>query len=233
VPVGDLPGWHQVFADDFLTDVPLGSFPGAVSARWGAYGDGWHDTSGNGRYYCSRVCSVQNGLLDIHIHTENGVHMVAAPFPLIPGASARNGQLYGRYAVRFRADALPAYKTAFLLWPDSGSWPGDGEIDFPEANLTNPICAYMHHVGASSGSDQDRYCSSAGYGAWHTAVIDWTAGRVAFSLDGMTLGVSTSRVPDTPMHWVLQTETGLDGIAPADSTAGDIQIDWVAVYRPA
>jgi hypothetical protein len=35
------------------------------------------------------------------------------------------------------------------------------------------------------------------------------------------------------MHWVLQTETGLDGIVPADSTAGNVQIDWVAVYRPA
>src|SRR5215472_1874929 len=27
MPVGDIPGWHQVFSDDFTTDVPLGSFP--------------------------------------------------------------------------------------------------------------------------------------------------------------------------------------------------------------
>jgi hypothetical protein len=35
------------------------------------------------------------------------------------------------------------------------------------------------------------------------------------------------------MHWVLQTETSLSGSAPSDSAAGNVQIDWVAVYRPA
>ena len=39
MPVGDLTGWHQVFADDFTTDVPIGSFPAEVS-KWTAYPDG-------------------------------------------------------------------------------------------------------------------------------------------------------------------------------------------------
>lgn len=234
MPVGDLPGWHQVFADNFATPVPLGSFPSAVSSRWGAYPDGWPDTTGHGHYYCSRVCSVSGGVLDLHLHTENGIHMVAAPYPKIPGASAKNGMLYGRYVVRFRSDPLVGYKTAWLLWPDSETWPRDGEIDFPEANSLNlPICAYMHHQGGTGPSDQDAYCSSALYNTWHTAVTEWTPGRVTFILDGQALGTSTSRVPNTPMHYVLQTETSLKDYVPADSTVGDVQIDWVAVYRPA
>jgi hypothetical protein len=33
------------------------------------------------------------------------------------------------------------------------------------------------------------------------------------------------------MHWVLQTETQLSGGPPADSAAGNVQIDWVTAYK--
>jgi hypothetical protein len=32
------------------------------------------------------------------------------------------------------------------------------------------------------------------------------------------------------MHWVLQTETNLEGRRPAATAQGHVQIDWVAVY---
>jgi beta-glucanase (GH16 family) len=233
MPVGDIPGWHQVFADSFTTNVPLGSFPTAVSSKWGAYPDGWHDTSGHGTYMPSKVVSVQNGVMNLHVHTENGVHMVAVPYPVIPGASSHNGQLYGRYAVRFRADPLAGYKTAFLLWPDSGVWPRDGEIDFPEGDLNRTISAFVHRRGGTRGGDRDHYSTSSTYPSWHTAVIEWGPSATKFILDGATIGTSVRRIPNTPMHWVLQTETALDRKVPSDSTAGDVQIDWVAVYRPA
>jgi hypothetical protein len=232
MPVGDIPGWHQVFTDNLTTDVPLGSFPSAVSSKWGDYADGSHDTSGRGTYMPSKVVSVQNGVMNLYIHTENGVHMVAVPYPRIPGATSHNGQLYGRYAIRFRADPLQGYKTAFLLWPDSDAWPGDGEIDFPEGDLAGTMSAFMHHQGATSGSDQDAYDTTTGYSSWHTAVIEWGPSATRFILDGTTIGTSTSGIPNTPMHWVLQTETR-SSVVPSDSTAGNVQIDWVAVYRPA
>ena len=232
MPVGDLPGWRQVFADDLTTDVPVGSFPSAVSGRWGAYSDGWTDTSKNGTYMPSKVVSVRDGIMNLYLHTENGVHMVAVPYPKLPGAGAHNGMLYGRYAVRFRSDPVPGYKTAWLLWPDSGSWPGDGEIDFPEGRLDGTISAFMHRQGASGGGDQDAFDSPATYTSWHTAVIEWSPAATRFILDDKVVGTSTSRIPNTPMHWVLQTETSLSG-APTDGAAGNVQVDWVAVYRPA
>lgn len=246
MPRGNIPGWRQVFADDFTTDVPLGGFsgcqpastlqasqcsglPSQVAAKWFAYPDGWPDTSRHGNYYPSKVLSIHNGVLDYWIHTENGTHMVAAPEPKLSGAA--NGQLYGRYVVRFRSDLLPGYKTAWLLWPDSEVWPSQGEIDFPEGNLDSGINAFMHHMGASSGSEQDAYPTSITYQSWHTATIEWTPSYCRFTLDGRVLGTSTAFVPSDPMHWVLQTETAMDGI-PADSTAGHVRIAWVVAYAP-
>jgi len=233
MPVGDLPGWRQIFTDDFTTDVPLGSFPAAVAAKWSAYPDGWHDTSGNGTYSPSTVISVQDGMMNLHLHTEDGVHMVSAPVPKLPDAvGSGGGLLYGRYTIRFRADPVPGYKTAWLLWPDSEDWPQDGEIDFPEGDLDGTISAFMHRQDGTSGGDQDAYSTSATYPPWHTAVIEWTAAQCRFILDGDIIGTSTSRIPSTPMHWVIQTETSLGGSEPDDAAEGDVQIDWVAVYVP-
>jgi beta-glucanase (GH16 family) len=234
MPVGDIPGWHQVFSDDFTTDVPLGSFPRAVSDKWTAYQDGWTDTSGHGTYYPSKVISIHNGVLNLHLHTENGIHMVAAPEPKIPGAvGSEGGLLYGRYAVRFRADRIHGYKTAWLLWPDSEKWPDDGEIDFPEASLDGTVSAFMHHQNGTSPSDQDAFGTLTPLTSWHTAVTEWTSKSVKFILDGQTIASLTSGIPNTPMHWVLQTETLVNDSAPNDSVAGNVQIDWVAVYAPA
>jgi hypothetical protein len=232
MPRGDIAGWHQIFTDDFTEDVPLGSFPDAVGDRWRAYPHGWPDTSKNGAYEPGKVVSVGNGLLDVHLHTENGVHMVAAVLPRLPNAQGSGGGItYGRYAIRFKSDAVAGYKTAWLLWPDSETWPRDGEIDFPEGNLNGTISAFMHRLNGTSESDQDAYSTDARYTSWHTAVIEWLPTRVTFILDGKVIGNSTSRIPNTPMHWVIQTETALDGV-PSDSAAGHVQIDWVAVYEP-
>jgi hypothetical protein len=233
MPVGDRPGWKQTFTDDFTQDVPLGRFPAAVSGKWGAYRDGWTDTTKRGTYMPSKVLSVSGGVLDYAVRTEAGVHLVGAPTPKLPNANADFGQTYGRYAVRFRSDLLPGYKVAWLLWPDSRRWPGDGEIDFPEGDLDGRICGYVHHQEGTSPGDQDAVCSGETFQGWHTAVIEWTPAYVRFILDGVTLRVTTSRLPTTSMHWVLQTETNLDGRPIADATAGHVQIDWVAAWRPA
>lgn len=230
MPVGDLPGWKQVFTDDFATPVPLGKFPSAVSTKWDAYPTGWPDTSRNGVYSPSKVISVRNGKLNMYLHTENGKHLVSAPVPKIPGGvGSQGGLLYGRYAVRFRADPIPGYKVAWLLWPDSENW-SDGEIDFPEGDLTGKVWAFMHYRNAPRS--QDAYGTRAIFKSWHTSVVEWTPTSVKFILDGVTIGTSTDtrKIPNKPMHWVLQTETALDGTVPSNTAAGNVEIDWVTAY---
>lgn len=237
MPNADLPGWRLIFTDDFNTAVPLGWFPDAASQKWWAYPPTWWDTVKHGNYDAARVLSCHDSMLDYWVHTENGIPKVAAPVPRINTATLSTrcpaGQLYGRYAVRFKSDPLPGYKTAWLLWPDSGVWPRDGEIDFPEGDLRagSIIKAFMHRQGATTGNDQDYWTTGKTYDAWHTAVIEWGPNSCQFFLDDLASPVFTARVPNTPMHWVLQTETDLDTAdKPDPATQGHVYIDWVAVW---
>jgi beta-glucanase (GH16 family) len=172
------------------------------------------------------VVRVHSGIVDMHVRREAiAPARVAAPFPEIAN------QTYGRYAVRFRADPVPGFKLAWLLWPVSERWPQDGEINFPEGDLDGGINAFMHRLGATDGGDQDVYgTDGASFAHWHTAVIEWRPGRVRFVFDGRVIGESTRRVPNTAMRWVLQTETSLDA-APAIGAGGHVQVDWVTVHR--
>ncbi len=238
MPVGDLPGWKQVFTEDFTSgDVPVGGFPGpAYTAKWSAnYSDGTPDTAGQlvggkSAYFPSKVLSVKDGVLDMYLHSENGIPMGAAPSPRFGGSdqSPYNSQLYGRYSVRFKSDALKGFKTAWLLWPDSGVWPRDGEIDYPEQDLTLPFYGAVHW--SRLGQDTfETFTSGASFTSWHTATTEWSPGRVEFFLDGQSIGVSTKSVPTTPMHYILQTESCLTG-CPDPSTSGHLEVDWVAIW---
>ncbi|MET3922566.1 glycoside hydrolase family 16 protein [Arthrobacter sp. UYEF20] len=229
--------------EDFSAgDVPLGAFPGPLyQERWSAgYKDGTPDTAGQvsggkSGYYPSKVLSVQNGALDWFLRSENGISMGAAPTPKIPNSSANppraNSLLYGRYSVRYRADPMPGFKTAWLLWPDSGIWPRDGEIDFPEGDLAKIIYGAVHF--ARSGADAfDKFDSDQSVSSWHVATTEWSPGRVEFFLDGRSLGATTTDAPSTPMHFILQTESCLP-ICPAPETQGHVSLDWISMWVPA
>lgn len=236
-PKGDLPGWRQMFVEDFATDVPLGDFPGTTyGAKWNGYPNTYWDTSKQGNYDMARTISVQGGVMDMWMHSGERADgsfgpLVAAPYPRSSPDAPYFAQLYGRYAVRFRADQVAGYKTAWLLWPTSENWPGDGEIDFPEGDLDGHICAFMHRQDGTSGGDQDGVCTTETYSPWHTAVIEWGPDRTAFILDGVEIMVSTERIPNTVMRWVLQTETSLSATTDL-SAGGHVQVDWAAIYEP-
>lgn len=242
MPVGDLPGWTQVFAEDFTEgDVPLGGFPGPIyGTRWSAnYKDGTPDTAAQNQpkgqrtsgYYPSKVLSVHDGVLDMFLHTENGIAMGAAPSPVVGGATQRpyNSLVYGRISVRFKADALPGFKLAWLLWPDSKQWPQDGEIDFPEGDLSTVIYAAVHGLDASGTHVTEVRRPNVAFTSWHIATTEWSPGKIEFFLDGTSIGVVTSPVPDKPMHYILQTESCSTG-CPAPETSGHVYVDWAAIW---
>lgn len=235
MPVGNLPGWRQVFAEDFTTPTALGSFTGSgYKSRWFSY-SGYGDTSKHGVYSPDKVLSVGGGNLDWFVHTEGGAHRVAAVVAKIP--STGWGQTYGRYSFRFRADTLPGYKMVAILWPDSDNW-GEGEVDFPEVNQlvgSERMYANLYQRGNTSTGKPGpgtRFTSglSADDSGWHTATIEWSPGSITYYLDGARLGTHTTAVPNTSFHLVFQVETILYGAAPADSVAGHVQLDWVTMY---
>ena len=228
MPVGDISGWHQIFTDDFSTDVPLGGFlgcqghhntilddhcaglPPSVDAKWATYPDGKPDTSGHGERYPSKVVSIGNGVLDFYLHNENGINMDAVLAAKLPGSTAKGGLLGGRYVVRFRADSVYGYKFAWELWPDSGNNLVDGEIEFPSGNLNSTVKAFMHPMNFQGNyALQSAYHSTATYTAWHTATIDWLPQKkdLKFYLDGVLMGEKTGpSVPQPPCTGCCRTK---------------------------
>lgn len=223
-----------MFRDNFAGHIPVGRFLRADARRWGgSYPDGTSDTSGNGVYMPSSVVSINRGILTMHLHSAGGLPMAAALVPTLPHAHDGNGLLYGRFVIRMRADAVPGYKIGVMLWPDSGNWPYDGEIDFPEGDLNGTIGGFVHYKGASSGSDQATFDTNVRFTGWHTLSVTWLRGSVTFQLDGRTIGRVSDRIPDTPMHLVIQTETLTTGSAPSSGASGNVQLKSVSVYTPA
>jgi len=235
MPVGDLPGWKQVTAEDFTTPVALGGWAASSYARPVFAYSGFADTTGRGWYDPAKVLSVKDGALDWYVHTEGGKHLVGAVVPAIPATGW--GQTYGRYSMRFRADTLPGYKMVAMLWPDSDNW-GEGEIDFMEVGelaAGNAIYANLYPRGNTAtytpGSPTGfRTAVRADGNGWHVATVEWAPGSVTYWLDGVKLGTTTSGVPSTRMHMVLQVETGPGLADPAATTAGHVQVDWVTQY---
>jgi hypothetical protein len=234
MPAGDLPGWRQVFAEDFSANLTRGSWPGAYAGRFEPYDWGTPDTAKQGIWKTSKVFSAQGGLGDYYLHSENGVPMGAALIPKVGGKNA--DQVYGRFSVRFKVDpGLDGWSSAWLLWPQEDDdpttreWPDRGEIDWPEGELTGNIQGFMHYANPNGG--QDSFDSGVPFaGAWHTASTEWTPGLVKFYLDDRLVGSTTRQVPSGPMHWVLQSETAY-GEKP--TTSGHIAIDWVVQYSRA
>jgi chitodextrinase len=248
VPLGDISGWHQIYADNFASEnVPLGitcgdpnGFPHTLT-NWNAYPYPWKGTPTWGTYCPERTTSIHDGIMDIWLHSENVggtmLHLIDAPMPKIAGYPNTNGQRYGRYVVRYEEPtSFPMFHVSWLLWPNSDTWPRDGEIDFPEGDTNGSTWGFMHWQDATSGSQQDAYSTGVPlYGTWHTAVIEWLSSRVTFILDGRVVANSTdpTKIPHTAMHFVIQNGGSFGVSTPDNTSQGHIYIDWVAIYAPA
>lgn len=250
-PRGDLPGWRQIYLGQFGVPAALGRFAGCRFRRTMAssrcselprsdrselfgYSDGTPDTFRTGLYEPSRVLSIHGGVLDFWLHTADGIASGAVVVPKIPsGPHLRVGRLYGAYAVRFRTTDVPDYHLVFMLWPDAYShgahWPDDGEIDFPEANLNQPMSGFFHFE-SPHGPGQYAFPDLGSYHRWHTAVIEWTPHMVDYMLDGRIVAHITRHIPHVPMHFLIQAETG--ATTPSPAAQGHVYVAWVAAYAP-
>lgn len=224
-----IPGWKEIFRDEFVDDIPEGTFRSRRAGQWTPYGDDWPDMSHVG-VRDSRCISQSGGLLRIH-HGINadGKAMAPAIMPKLSGGPFTAL----RWEMRIKADPLPNYYAAPLLWPDSENWPTDGEIDWPEGGYMELAKCFMHRQDGTSGSDQDVYVSSARLQDWHTYALEWKAGKsLALFLDGTKVKEWTFRVPTTAMHPVLQTETYPGKGQPPASQTGYLLVDYVSIGIP-
>lgn len=244
MPTVSRPGWNYIWGEDFNTPAPRGSFDTIYANTVQSYPDTYFDTSRNagrpaatqGQYDTARVVSVQNSICEKWLHTEGTRPKVAALLPKLPTtipSTKWTYRLYGRQEVRARVIMPgPGFKFAWLLWPQSDSRMTDGEIDGPEQNFRDlGHCSFfIHHTTGTIAPEQYGTSITTDLTQWHTFTREWSPGRVRQLVDGVVVQDHTERIPNTPMRWVLQTETEISATPPNPLIQTVVQIDWAAAW---
>jgi len=145
-------------------------------------------------------------------------------------------QTYGKYEVRLRVESGYGVGSDALLWPSRGPWPP--EVDFAENDGVQKARTQMHafvHYGADNR--QVQRMTTGNFTRWHTFGLEWTPGRLVFTVDGRVwYRVDGAVVPSTPMEMDIQDVAGTCGVAvepcPNSSTPPrvDLQVAWVRIY---
>lgn len=149
------------------------------------------------------------------------------------GIASRLAQEYGRWEVRFKAEAGAGYTPVALLWPTRQSdGPDYAEIDFAE--IVDPD-RQGGGIFVHSGRDRSQRQLRADFTQWHTVAVDWLPGRLTFWLDGKK--VWDYRGPNVPdgraMGLALQNDVVCEPMCRNDSTPATVSmyVDWVKIYR--
>ena len=152
------------------------------------------------------------------------------------GLNWNGGRTYGRWEVRARMDAGNGYSPAILLWPSSGNWPAEGEIDLSEIPRGDRSQTHFTmHWGTENS--QVGFDTPGDFTQWHTFAIEWQPDHVTFFLDGEEVYTNDDPVaiPRDPMHLAMQNDVGPNGtwIPPRDASTPDevaLHVDWVRLY---
>ena len=228
MPAGDLPGWRRVFADDFTGTA-------IDQRRWGLY-EGQPAGDPGGWWEPSHV-EVRDGVVSLRTYRDprHGDRWVSGGMSSAPGLKQR----YGKYDVRFRVDAGYGVASILLLWPTADHWPP--EIDFAEHGGESRA---RGHMTATLHYDADdkiiQHTVEADFTRWHTMGVEWTPGRLVYTLDGRPWAtVAHAGVPAETMELDAQTQAGTEGDvwnpAPDAGTPAevDMEIDWAVAYAMA
>lgn len=227
MPRGDLPGWRQVFSDDF-------DGTALNTERWGRY-TGRPGSDPGSQWAASHVI-VGGGVMTLSTYrdpaygnawTSGGIN------------NARSVALRaGKYEIRMRADRARGINAVALLWPTDNRWPP--EIDFVEDRDGDreDYAATLHYRGSDGKHRQiHRPPRHVDMRDWHTYGVEWGAGRVVYTFDGKPWAtVETRHVPDVRMGLAIQSNAVTRGAVQPDSTTpavSAVQVDWVVGYAPA
>ena len=216
--------WKLVFSDSFRH--------GLDRSKWGLYsGQPGGDPGG---WWAPSHVVVRRGILNLETYRDSrfGGRWVSGGL-----SSARAlKQTYGKYEVRFRVDKGKGVAAILLLWPVRDRWPP--EIDFAEdggmTSRRGSMSATLHY-GAEN--HQIQRSVKADFTRWHTAGVEWTPGKLVYTLDAEPWGKVRSRhVPRERMELAMQSQAGTCGrrYAPCPDattpTKVNMQIQWVRAY---
>jgi len=242
-----------VWSDEF--NQPVGAAPDDTKWAYALSGDGWGnhelETYTNSRANSSIVSdpdTTDGKALAITAVKDAQGHYSSARLE----TQGKFSTAYGRIEARLKTPNGKGFWPAFWLLGAKISkvgWPACGEIDILESVDANPTVVYgtLHGPGYSGNHGLQRKLTlpggallSAGY---HLYAVDWSPGRIAWSVDGKTYHVETASSLPAGTHWVfddspffivLNLAIGGDWPGNPDGTTTfpqSLMIDYVRVYR--
>ncbi|BCW56614.1 glycoside hydrolase family 16 protein [Arthrobacter sp. FX8] len=203
-------GWGTPIAGDEF------NYAGAPdAAKWSVYDSDGH--AGNG-IRSPRQVTVDGSRMVITGTSDGTTAGMSAKFGL---------QRYGRWEVRAAGSGDDEYHMVSILWPDSGHWPCDGEVDYAETtgdwNRTN----FFHHFGCSNSKTS--VSKPLDVTQFHNYAVDWSPGGIIGYVDGVKWFEDSDPTHQPPgsMHQTLQLDWFPDG---TPNGHGEMRVDWVRVY---
>jgi hypothetical protein len=197
-----------VWSDDFN-----GTAPGAA---WGLYDD-------PGNQHGVRKpenCQVSNGAL----------RLISEPNLDTCGMAHHRTQTHGRWEARVKSTGS-GWKSLFIIWPDPGDWPANGEYDWREHSAgTACYTGFLHYPGHTPRVQEQLpdNCAAGGTAQWHNVAFEWSSTRMAGWVDGVlwyqfncAANEDLCRMPAG--HLTIQNDN--QGGAPGHSAV--TEVDWV------
>jgi hypothetical protein len=236
--------WHQ----DFLTPAAEGTF---LATYWTAEPrykvNAYPPSPGTGTY---NDTSTKNGKLPASVYDPNRLSVAGGVLRGRLGGPLEGGKIKVaaflpqfylddrdvsavHCVFRARADTMPSFKVAWLLWPKSNTSNPDGEVDFLEGNLGgNKTSWFMHRQALGTQDVGSIPVAMSGWQTyefeWQRATSFWVKVNGVYVPNGAGQNVTTANVPANEMHPVFQSETRLDrtsGVTPTDT--GSVYVDWL------
>lgn len=226
--------------------------------RWRAYTGYYGSTEGTVAHYTDRSANVRvgGGYLRLEARRESYAGRPYTSGMVVTNDNRRTanpsstrgntGWAYGRFEVRARFDSVPGMWPAAWLRSQNrpyGAWPRSGEIDFMEHPGSRPsgdggryinTDLWWYDGGPRHNADKTYRSDPGWYQQWHTYAVDWSPGRIRYSIDGQpTRTVNIGRPFDAgnPMFLTLNLQVGGDWPGPPGVGSAGYDIDWVRVYR--
>jgi hypothetical protein len=141
-------------------------------------------------------------------------------------------QTYGRWVVRFRMNRGKGVGMDVALRPNGGGT----VVDWIEESSDKGAARRVETATLHYGGTRVHAHVTADFWKWHTMTLAWVPGQITVRLDGRLWANYRSHIPTTPMHLVMQTNTGTNGftgVLPDSTTPPKValQVDYVAIYK--
>lgn len=247
MPVGNLPGWKQVFKDDFKGT--------ELDSKWQKYNG--VVSGGQGGWWGLSHVVVHAGELKLETYSDPTACTDAVGCPLFNdevsgGTKSKFAMTYGKVLIRVKTKPVADVTFLALLWPVSNVAPP--ETDFAvvggPTHLTTIGAIAKYLAGGSTGptgvsgatgatgpaSLQDSVNANAA--KWHTLGVVWSPGKLQYTIDGHVWATEVSpAVSSVPSNIVLQSETDCQAVAmqactaPWAKTEPNVDIAWVVAYK--